>query len=44
MKDTTFNELKSLVSKTPRYEIEDMDFTDEEPIKAEQKICWLLFS
>lgn len=30
MKDITFNELKSLVSKTPRYEIEDMGFADEE--------------
>lgn len=30
MKDITFNELKSLVSKTSRYEIEDMGFTDED--------------
>jgi len=30
MKDITFNELKSLVSKTPQYIIEDMGFTDEE--------------
>lgn len=30
MKDITFNELKSLVSKTSRYEIEDMGFYDEE--------------
>ena len=30
MKDITFNELKSLVSKTSRYEIEDMCFADED--------------
>lgn len=30
MKDITFNELKSLVSKTPQYIMEDMGFTDEE--------------
>lgn len=30
MKDITFNELKSLVSKTSRYEIEDMGFADED--------------
>lgn len=30
MKDITFNELKSLVSKTPNYIIEDMGFADEE--------------
>ena len=30
MKDITFNELKSLVLKTSRYEIEDMGFTDED--------------
>lgn len=30
MKDITFNELKSLVSKTPKYIIEDMGFADEE--------------
>lgn len=30
MKDITFNELKSLVSKTPQYIMEDMGFADEE--------------
>lgn len=30
MKDITFNELKSLVSKASRYEIEDMGFADED--------------
>ena len=30
MKDITFNELKSLVSKTSRYEIEDIGFADED--------------
>lgn len=30
MKDITFNELKSLVSKTPQYIMEDTGFADEE--------------
>lgn len=30
MKNITFNELKSLVSKTPQYEMEDMGFADED--------------
>lgn len=29
MKDITFSELKSMVSRTPQYVIEDMGFTDE---------------
>lgn len=43
MKDTTFNELKSLVSKTSRYEIKDMGFADEDAFfqAANDRVAYL---
>ena len=43
MKDITFNELKSLVSKTSRYEIEDMGFADEDAFfqAANDRVAYL---
>ena len=43
MKDITFNELKSLVSKTSRYEIEDMGFADEDAFiqVADDRVAYL---
>lgn len=43
MKDITFNELKSLVSKTSRYEIEDMGFADEDTFfqAANDRVAYL---
>ena len=43
MKDITFNELKSLVSKTPQYVMEDMGFTDEDAFfqAANDRVAYL---
>ena len=43
MKDITFNELKSLVSKTSSYEIEDMGFADEDAFfqAANDRVAYL---